>query len=401
MSDDRRAAGRGAFIASLRLFLLLVFAITVYEGLDSWQQAYPWRTGDWMINYSGGFIRRGLLGQGFLWLWHTTHWPPTLVMTLFQLACYGLFFLFAYRLLAGAPEPGRYALLVFSPAIFLFHIYDPHGGFRKEILVYPLLAWLVWLCRRRGRIPPAITALVSGLLFPALVLSHEMLVVAWPMVLLVLLWGAPPRNSRLARPALAALLSLPSALATLAVLHGSRADPRQLLAICHAWGPYAVPDCHDGAIAFLGRDARMGFGLVLHAVGAQRYLVVYPVVAVLSLLTFWPIRARVGALLQDGWHRVLIAASLLGTLALCAVAVDWGRFLDLALIMLFLLSFLPAVTQAAPPQPRAAPGSMRGALRRLRLAGLFVFNTLWHIPHVGLNFFLGYTISRLLLGLHG
>ena len=389
---------RGAFIASLRLFLLLVFALTAYEGLDSWQRAYPWRSGDWMINYAGGFIRRGLLGQGFLALWHTTQIPPTLAMTVFQLACYGLFFLFAYRLLAGAPEPGRYALLVFSPAIFLFHIYDPHGGFRKEILVYPLLAWLVWLRRRQGRIAPAVTALVAGLLFPAMILSHEMLVVVWPLVLLVLLWDAPRPRSRIV---LGALLSAPSALATLAALHWSRADPRQLLTICHAWGPYAVPDCHDGAIAFLGSDARLGFGQVLHAIGAQRYLVVYPVVTLLSLLTFWPVRASIGALLRDRWHRLLVSASLLGALALCAVAVDWGRFLDLELVSLFLLSFLPAVELPVRPARPAAPGALRGAARRLRLAGMLVFNTLWHIPHVGLNFFLGYTISRLLLGLHG
>lgn len=386
------------FLTGLRVFLVLVLALTGYEALQSWGQAYQWRMGDWMINYSSGFVRRGFSGELLLGFWHLTRVPPTLALTLFQLACYALFFLFSFRLIAEAEQPRRYALLVFSPVLFLFQIYDPHGGFRKEILVYPLLAWLVWMQRRHGRIPAAVTLLVAGLVFPALVLSHEMLVIVWPLVLIALLWNAPqPRR----RPLLAALLSLPSALAVLAALHGSHADPQQVRAICRSWGPYASPEClSDGAIAFLASDARLGFGQVLQAVAGQRYLVVYTIVAGLSVLCFWPIRGAMAAVCAGWWHRLLVGATLLGTFALCAVAIDWGRFLDMDLIALFLLSFLPAVEPAKQGTPRPAHGMLRMLPGRARLGMLFVFNTLWHIPHVGLNFFLGYTISRALLGLH-
>ena len=50
---------------SLPYFFALVFITTVTGALSGYLDHNPWKIGDWLINYQGGMIRRGFLGEVF------------------------------------------------------------------------------------------------------------------------------------------------------------------------------------------------------------------------------------------------------------------------------------------------------------------------------------------------
>jgi len=157
-------------------------------------------------------------------------------------------------------------------------------------------------------------------------------------------------------------------------------------------GGYAPDGClHDGAIAWLGLKGHDGFNVVRSAIASQHYIAVYSIVTALSLACYWPIRVRVKSIFARSPNLILLATALLGTVAFCFVAIDWGRFIEINLVAIYTISFLGLTDTKARQNYVRAP--------RWAVAALLVFNQLWHIPHAGLSFFLGYTISRKILHL--
>ena len=41
----------------------MTLGITAYPGWQTMAVRDPWVIGDWLINYAGGFVRRGLMGE--------------------------------------------------------------------------------------------------------------------------------------------------------------------------------------------------------------------------------------------------------------------------------------------------------------------------------------------------
>jgi hypothetical protein len=193
-----------------------------------------WRVGDWLINYSGGPVRRGLSGFLVFHIWRNLDANPLWVIATIQCVAYGLYFLFSYRLKKGDPKPKEYLFLTFSSFIFAFQLHDPQGGFRKEILVYLLLGWLTLEVRRHGAATLFRQGVTSIIMMPLLILTHEVMAIAFPYVLLLLMWGQSCSVRRYIFRALA--LSVPSAVALLMAFHWKSATYAEVASICASWG---------------------------------------------------------------------------------------------------------------------------------------------------------------------
>jgi hypothetical protein len=119
----------------LVLFFLLLFLRKVIP-LQMDFSDYGWRSGDWLINYSQGFIRRGLFGELSLKIYENLGIEPLLSIYFFKIFCYVVFcslilFLCLKRKL-GVFE----LVLIASPWALLFELYEPGGSGRKEILLF-------------------------------------------------------------------------------------------------------------------------------------------------------------------------------------------------------------------------------------------------------------------------
>ena len=102
-----------------------------------------WKTGDWLINYSAGPVRRGLTGTIFLGI--SELGIPLLWLTYAaQVAIYAVIFALVLKLYKHTERSIFWLLILFSPAFLLFSFYDIQGGFRKEIIVFSVLLSFVF-----------------------------------------------------------------------------------------------------------------------------------------------------------------------------------------------------------------------------------------------------------------
>ncbi len=243
----------------LNPLMLLVFAAAWIRDAVFWlpTDAFGdtlnyWAYTDWLIDYSQGFIRRGLSGE--LWRLVPDSTPPlaftaVLSWALILLAAFGYL-----RLLARAWKalhPLTLFGLLFLPSLFFFYLHDHNAIARKEILGYGTVLLHLLVVEKAFPLPGG-GALVGGnlrrymgwlipiavILLPAIILVHEgnflLFVPLHAMITLTILRMRSPRG--LIRSALwAGLMYLPAALAFGAVYLSGTPEHTTLLGVCEKW----------------------------------------------------------------------------------------------------------------------------------------------------------------------
>jgi hypothetical protein len=102
-----------------------------------------WRQGDWLINFGSGLVRRGLIGEGFIWLSDLSQISLIVVVIATQAVLLSLLLCTFLLLWLLSSNRTVLAVLFASPAFCMFlWAGDVQGIMRKEILGYLALAVL-------------------------------------------------------------------------------------------------------------------------------------------------------------------------------------------------------------------------------------------------------------------
>ncbi len=328
------------------------------------QPGSDWGSSDWMIDYAGGFVRRGLGGASLSFLMHITGVGFFLLWTVIALAVLAVlcFSLLARSSRLHGPALWRFALL-FNPLLLI--AYCDSGMFLRKDLLSVLATLLnVVLAERaltranRGaaRLAQALPLLVFAMLASLiLALLHEgvFLFIWFPINLAVLAWTLSRLRFGRRSAFLLALTFSPALVATAASVrwHGS-AQAAQL--ICRSWRTSLPLDCSPGpgfppSFAALSWSVRHGIVIATqYAWTFPLWLAVFAVaggVLIVSIRALMP-QARLEHLLA------FLVLPLLASLPLFLIGMDWGRWLSLLAIssMTFMLSdpLRPALFQCLP-----------------------------------------------------
>jgi hypothetical protein len=382
------------FAASARrwlfgLYVLFVAGWSLWTGASYARAIDPWIVGDWLINYSGGFVRRGLTGAVAMLLHRATEAPLQWIVFAMEASVFVVFLAGVYRLTKGIRWSYLMVAVLVSPATLAFTVLAGHeAGLRKEILLFAALA-VVLLVLIGGRWKDwQISALLSCLLV-VLTLSHEALLVAVPYF-----FAAVAIQTMSLRRA-ARICAIPFVLCGIAcgaviLYHGDRGTAE---AICSSvggtLGSSAVRAFHPigglcgGAIYWLQLDVAQGRELIGPAIqqwGLTRLF------EELALPAFAPLVALMYLFYRrDGLRyevTVLLGCALFsfaGTGVLFYVGIDWGRWLHLqAMCLMLLVMMMDRKAAAVLPVRRAGRG-----LRALAAVAVFVYATVWTLPGVG------------------
>jgi len=339
---------------------------------------HEWSAGDWLINYQGGFVRRGLAGTPLLLLSRLSGLSPVLLSLLLGLLVYAVLLVSLRRLVRQSSRSVWVLAALVSPAGLSFQLLDPYVGFRKELILLSALAWLLAygepLLRRR-----AATTVFMLVVCTLTILSHEGMICFLPYLFAALpVCGRGVRDSlRLCvLPCLAAV----AAAATCALHPGDAEIARR---ICASLGLSYATDgtsmCRGGPISFLGMSPAAARAQTAQLIAFGHYWRLYPPLVVLALL---PALAGSRQLRAEGRTRGLrivwlaAAAGWAGSLPLFLFAEDWGRWIYINALCLTLL--LLRLDRCTRPLRAAQP---LGALGRLRLAALALYGGLWTLPH--------------------
>ena len=315
-----------------------------------------WRSGDWLINYGGGFIRRGLLGELMLRI-TPTNVPATLwAVFAVQSACYAILVAYFVRFLRHANHSWGAVALACSPAGIAFMGWDPQGGFRKEIIGLAALALLAWNTHAAGsrrnsraRLIAAVTMLAIG------AFSWEATAVLLPaMWFLLMKTRHPSKRARVGT----------GLIATALVIAGTAASTK-----FHGDDAHVVDVC--SRLVARGFDmAYCGFNTPITALSWSLQSNIDTVRSSLPM-TLWyiPLMALAALpLVSSTWvrhHKASALAIVLPVFVLYAIAIDFGRWTHLWFTALAIVVM-----------------SQRGAfVRGWNFVTVALYVTAWGIPH--------------------
>lgn len=343
-------------ISALAYFFVFLFCFRygqqIMSGGDSW------KTGDWLINYEGGFVRRGLIGQvlyelsglGLNLLWSTF---------VLQITIYFLIARYTLKLFFATQREATWLLFIFSPAfIFLFPLYGIQGGFRKEIILFLSFCLLAY-----GLLNNKVShkhVIASILVYCVAVFSHELAAPCLIFIVYLLTQAKKNASNRSAINAYILFFILAGVTGGLLALikHGDLEVQHQ---VCNSLLISGIKgDICDGAIAWLQYDTNYGIRMVAGIFKTS--ISVYPFLFAMAFLPF---------LLTD-WCKKRVFILVLGFAALMPlyiVALDWGRWIHVYIFMISIILLLESANTLV-------------TIRRVSMLGILFYACIWSIPHI-------------------
>ena len=132
-----------------------------------------------------------------------------------------------------------------------------------------------------------------------------------------------------------------------------------------------------GAISWLDKDMGYAFDLTLDSKLNSWIIKMFLLTGALSLLAFLPIFSFLEEVLKNKYSLSLIVISLMGTIALMFIAIDWGRFIYIHFVSIMMLSLI--YSYKSNTRFRVTYGS-----RNILLSTVFflAYTLCWYIPHI-------------------
>ena len=348
---------------------LLVFLTTYAIAVVFMQQVAAsngWVTGEWLINYSNGFVRRGLIGEICRQLYYLGGFNPVSVVAALKALLYAIlctsFFVLAARKTIGLIE----LAIIVSPSAFAFELNDPLGSGRKELALLAVFTVFVVADNLRPSTDRPFHKqwqfwylLVS---LPILTLIHEGLFFFFPF-LLAYAWL---KHDRLENDA--PVFGLPYVVAAVAFV------------LCYAFrGGAGISGAMCGSLAAMSLDQ----GLCHGAIGALEQYDVHirrddvARCVFLVLLSFGPLLWYAGKALTPSRRHLFVVGTFVAAVAtapLYVVSEDWGRWIHIT-AMLVMVTILACKDSPVRLQARHPAFAVAYA------AALSVYVVSWELPH--------------------
>lgn len=375
------------------LYLTFVGVYSIWIGAFMAREIDSWIIADWLINYSGGFVRRGFTGAVVMLLHRATGFPLQWIVFAMEASVFVVFLASVYQLTRGIRWSYLMMAVLVSPATLAFTVLGGHeAGLRKEVLLFAALAIticvLVW-----GRWKDWQVSALLSIFLVVLALSHEGLLVAVPYF-----FAAVAIQTKSLRRAVG-ICAVPFVLCGIACAavilhHGDRATAETIcssvggtLGTARARAFHPLGGLCGGAIYWLQLDLAQGRELIAPAIQQWKLARLFEVIAI---PTFAPVVALMVLFYRRDrlQYEVTVAAgcaflSLAGMGVLFYVGIDWGRWLHIEVVsLMLLLLMMDRKANANPAQTRPAKHYSLGN-RVLATLALFLYATAWTLPGVG------------------
>jgi hypothetical protein len=360
----------------LNFYLIFVSLLTIWRLFDVRVWEVQWTVGDWLINYEGGFVRRGFAGEVFLHAGHLLHVSPVSLALLFSLACYAVMFYTVWKLFQVSNWNSWITALVVSPVTLSFGILNFGAWGKKEILFLAGLGLMLLQSKLKDWLLIAAMTLIC----PLMVLCHEPLICYFPYYFGALVIA---RHSLLSAIKIAALpLLLSFAALMFVVRHPGNATT--VAGICNSLRALDQHVC-GGAIDYLVNTKESARALVTRDIHAYHYYTLYLIWTIAGSI---PIVMAFSSLWRSTRTRysltvlaITTAISSMTSSVLFLYALDWGRWIYVHIFSVFLiLLFINYRRQEGEP----AVSEDRLLPKRLSPMGfaLLLYATSWSLPAI-------------------
>jgi len=373
------------FRALFDIYLLYIaFAMLVIGWHDTHTQI-GWTLGDWLINYHGGFVRRGLVGELVLHIGKAVHLSPLYVAAGLGMLLYVALWLSVRELLPRSSWSPWIPFAVLSPATLAFGILDDRAGFHKEIIFLAGLGLLL-LFLRKATVSDVFLSTYLTVASAVCILSHEPLFVYMPYYVAAVVIGRESWRR------VFGIMAVPFVIGV-CCFYASAAHPgnrRVASRICTSLTTLGPTVC-DGAVDYISHDRKFARKELLTEMHRFHYASRYPAFAALSLLPiawgFYSLSKR-EQLRKDLWNvGALSFLSIVGSSVLFLYATDWGRWIYIHVFSLFLLLLFLSSRAASPPSDYGRTMTWLQSWDRGKAVGLLLllllYSSTWNMPGYG------------------
>ena len=173
-------------ITSQTKILAAIFVSTAIYVVVNFYRFYknnsPYEFDPWLINYQGGFVRRGMPGELFFQIYDIFLLNPAFLIFLFVSILYGIFYFSFFRQLDLIKFRNIHYLILLSPISIVFPILNSKVTGHKEILLFFFMSLCCLIFEKISKEKAFIVILLS-IIF--LGLSYEVLIFYLPYLVII------------------------------------------------------------------------------------------------------------------------------------------------------------------------------------------------------------------------
>ena len=131
------------FNKSFLFFVTFIFSISIFYLYQKHTVGNDSTISEWLINYQGGFTRRGLIGEISFIIADLFDLKLRFVIFLFQATIYLIYTILIYNFFKNIPNNVLAIITLFSPILFMYPISEIEVLARKEIFIF--ISFIIFL----------------------------------------------------------------------------------------------------------------------------------------------------------------------------------------------------------------------------------------------------------------
>ena len=120
----------------LKIYLTILYLFAVFFFFQKYNNYVEWTISEWLINYQGGFTRRGLIGEIVFQISKLSSLTIRETILTFQITTYLVYFYLLYKFLKDTNNNILFIFAIFSPLFVIYPIAEVEVLGRKEIFIY-------------------------------------------------------------------------------------------------------------------------------------------------------------------------------------------------------------------------------------------------------------------------
>ena len=366
--------------------LILAFIFQILKFYTFYEEYSDWQYADWLINYQGGFIRRGLIGE----LLFQTHYFLSINLDILVFC----FVVFLYSILSilliksvKYLETSKIDTLIFlSPGFFLYPIMNSEVIGRKEILLFVILGSFVFLEKylkdKYLLLITLISILVISLTHTGLLFYSQYLVFLYFLISL-------SRNKEISFSEI--LIIAIYLLVLFLFLFSSESSKSQVLEICNSVKDFVKNDCvNKGQFFWLYRPMTEYFDVKLTLDLESNFFIyslsLFLVFIFISIKLYFSKFKSENNFLDVLNPFVIFLLLFVFTIPIYIVGIDWGRYISMSFFSTYFI-YIYLIKQKMISFNFKNSFLKKKISKNLFFIFVFIYAFTWTFPFYGANSF--------------
>ena len=323
-------------------FLYLVILTSLIFQISKFYSFYTeysaWQYVDWLINYQGGFVRRGLIGEFLFQIHNMINLDLDILVFTFVSFLYLMVSFFLIKTIKYLESSQLNTLIFLSPGFFLYQIMNSEVIGRKDMLFLLVIAFFVFFEKRLNN--KNLFVLLILLVF-FLSLSHSIFLFYVPYLFFLFFLIKSVRKVKVTFAEI--IIFLTSLFVIFFLIYFNQGDELIVSEICKSVKSFVTPDCETrGQMFWLGNDAKSHISAQM--VSFDHFLIyLFSIILVyfFIFIKFYNSQFKIKNLNIHKFNPVFILLILfLFTLPAYYLGSDWGRYISLSFYGSFFIFIL-------------------------------------------------------------